>query len=68
MSAAGIAAVNRVAETKVVVRFAPFHCTTESVTKPVPLTVSVKAAPPAVRDDGLMLEITGTGGSLIVKV
>jgi len=36
--------------------------------KPLPLTVSVNAAPPAVRDVGLTLEITGTGGSLIVKV
>jgi hypothetical protein len=68
MSEAGIAALNRVEETYVVVRLAPFHWTTESVAKPVPLTVSVKAAPPAVRDDGLMLEIAGTGGLLIVKV
>jgi hypothetical protein len=68
MSAAGIAALNLVEETYVVGRLAPFHCTTESLMKPLPLTVSVKAAPPAVRDVGLMLEITGTGGSLIVKV
>jgi hypothetical protein len=68
ISEAGIAALNRVEETKVVVRFAPFHSTTEPLMKPLPLTVSVKAAAPAVREDGLMLEITGTGGSLIVKV
>jgi hypothetical protein len=68
MSAAGIAALKRVEEAKVVVRFAPFHCTTESATKPLPLTVSVNAAPPAVRDVGLKLEIVDNGGSLIVKV
>src|SRR5206468_3255993 len=48
MSAAGIAAVSCVALTKVVVRAAPFHCTVLPVTKPVPVAVSVKAAPPAV--------------------
>src|SRR5512146_1976334 len=68
MSAAGIAALKRVEDTKVVGRSAPFQCTTESAMKPLPLTVNVKAAPPAVRAVGLMLEITGTGGSLIVKV
>jgi hypothetical protein len=36
--------------------------------KLLPFTVIVNAAPPAVRDVGLMLEVTGTGGSLIVKV
>ncbi len=36
MSAAVIAAVNRVADTYVVVRFAPFQRTTELLTKPVP--------------------------------
>jgi hypothetical protein len=68
MSEAGIAAVNLVAETNVVVRSSPFQRTTELVTKLLPLTVSVNAAPPAVRDDGLRLEIVGTGGLLIVKV
>src|SRR5206468_457004 len=48
MSAAVIAAVSCVALTKVVVRAAPFHCTVLPVTKPVPVAVSVKAAPPAV--------------------
>jgi hypothetical protein len=67
MSEAGIAAVNRVVETYVVVRFAPFHWMMEPLTKPVPLTVSVKAAPPAARVDGLRLEIAGTGGLLIAK-
>ena len=46
MSAAVIAVVSRVAETNVVVRFAPFHWITEPAMKPVPLTVSVKALPP----------------------
>ena len=47
MSAAVIAAVSCVALTKVVVRFAPFQRTTEPLTKLLPFTVSVKAAPPA---------------------
>jgi len=68
MYEAGIATVNLVEDTKVVVGLSPFHCTTESGTKPVPVTVSVNAAPPAVRDVGLMLEIDGAGAFLIVKV
>src|SRR4030095_4168029 len=48
MSLAGIAAVTRAALTKVVVRAAPFHCTTAPETKLPPLTVSVKLGPPAV--------------------
>ena len=68
ISEAGIEAVNRVEETNVVVRSVPLQRTTELFTKPLPLTVSVNAAPPAVRDDGLKLEIVGTGGLLMVKV
>ena len=68
VSAAGIAAVNRVAETNVVVRFAPFHCTTKPLKKPLPLTVSVKAAPPAVRAVGVMLEITDVEWLVITKL
>ncbi len=67
MSAAVIAAVNWVEETKVVVRFDPFHRTTEPATKLLPLTVSVKAGPPAVAEEGLRLVVVGTG-LLIVKV
>ena len=67
MSAAGIAAVNWVEKTNVVVRFDPFQRTTEPATKLVPLTVSVKAAPPAVADAGLRLVVVGAG-LLIVKV
>jgi hypothetical protein len=61
MSAAVIAAVNRVLLTKVVVRADPFHFTVEVLTKLLPLTVSVKAAPPAVADAGLRLVIMGAG-------
>jgi hypothetical protein len=41
-------AVSCVVLTKAVVRAAPSHCTTEPATKPVPVTVSVNAGPPAV--------------------
>jgi hypothetical protein len=67
ISEVGISAVNRVEETNVVVRFAPFQRTTELPLKPLPLIVSVNADPPAVRDDGFRLEIVGTG-LLIVSV
>jgi hypothetical protein len=52
------------------VRPAPFQRTAEFVTKPVPFTVSVKPALPAVRDEGLMLVVVGTGllGAVIVNV
>src|SRR3989454_551024 len=61
MSAAAIAAVNWVALTKVVVRAAPFQRTVEPLVKPVPLTVSVKAAPPTCALVGDRLETVGTG-------
>ena len=38
----------------------PFHFTTELESKPVPLTVSRKAEPPAVTDAGSRVEIVGT--------
>ena len=44
-----------------VVRFEPFHLTLDVGTNPLPLTVKVKLAPPAVADVGLMLEREGTG-------
>ena len=44
----------------------PPHCTTEPLTKLVPVTVRVKADPPAVADTGLRLVVPGTG-LLIVK-
>src|SRR5574340_1183770 len=61
MSAAVIAAVSCVALTNVVARFAPFHWTTEAAMKPVPLTVRVKAAEPAVALDGRSEVSAGTG-------
>ena len=70
MSAARIDAVSCVALTYVVVRFVPFHLTTELEMKFVPFTVTVKPAPPAVADEGLRLVVVGKGlsGTLIVKV
>src|SRR5207244_9842066 len=38
--------------TNVVVRLAPFQLTTDPLTNPLPFTVRVNAAPPAVADDG----------------
>ncbi len=61
MSEAGIAAVNLVEETKVVVRLLPFHCTTESEVKRLPLTVSVNPGLPALADAGLSFVVVGTG-------
>ena len=61
MSPAGTAAVNCVALPKVVTNAAPFHCTTELLTKFVPVTVSVKPAPPAVAEEGDSEEAVGTG-------
>ena len=67
MSAAEMEAVSTVLLEKVVVRGAPFQFTTEVVTKPEPLTVSVKATPPAVALLGEIEPIAGTG-LLIVNV
>jgi hypothetical protein len=39
----------------------PFHCTTASDPKPLPLTVSVKAGPVAVAELGLSEVTTGDG-------
>jgi hypothetical protein len=66
MSAAGIAAVNRVDEIYVVVRFAPFQRTTEPLTKPLPVTVSVNPAAFAVAEAGLMLVVDGTGLLIVI--
>src|SRR5438477_80722 len=59
-SAAAMAAVSCVALTKVVVRVAPFHLTVLPLTKPVPVTVSVKAALPA--------DVLAGAGAVIVNV
>ena len=49
------------------VRFDPFHCTVEVLTKFVPFTVRVKPTPPAMALVGEVVVIVGTG-LLIVKV
>ena len=61
ISEAGIAAVSWVAETYVVVRSAPFHRTFDVDTKLVPVTVRVKADPPAAAEVGEIEVRVGTG-------
>lgn len=61
MSAAVIAAFNCVPETKVVTRSAPLSRTFDALTKFVPLTIKVKAAPPTITGAGLMLVKVGSG-------
>ena len=68
MSVAVIAEVNCVVLTYIVVRAAPFQFTTELLMKPEPLTVRLKAVPPAVALLGERLVIVGAGlGALIVN-
>ena len=59
--AAGIAAANCVALTNVVARAVPPKLTTEAARKFVPLTVSVKAAPPTAARVGEIVLIAGVG-------
>jgi hypothetical protein len=47
--------------TNVVARADPFTCTTDPLTKLLPLTVSVNPAPPAVTLVGEMLDNVGAG-------
>lgn len=61
ISFAGIKAVNCVELTKVVVRLLPLTRTTELETNRLPLTVSVKLAPPMGASGGERLLMTGTG-------
>ena len=61
MSVAEIDAVSRVSLAKVVVRALPFHRTTASLTKFVPVTCRVKATTQTVAEFGLMLVTVGTG-------
>jgi len=61
MAAAGMAAVNCVALTNVVLRAVPPKLTTEAATKFVPLIISVKAALPAVALVGEIVVIVGGG-------
>jgi hypothetical protein len=67
ISATVMAAVTWEGETKVVVRFAPFHLTTLVEVKLAPFTVRVKAEPPAVVEVGERVVVEGTG-LLMVKV
>ena len=55
-------AVNWLALTKVVGKDTPFHSTAEPAVKPAPLTVRVKAGPPAGVADGLKPVIVGAVG------
>jgi hypothetical protein len=66
-SLAGMAASNRVLETKVVGRSLPFQRTTELLTKFVPVMVRVNPPLPATVVAGLMLLIVGKG-FVMVKV
>jgi hypothetical protein len=61
MAAAGMAAVTWVDEMYVVVSVVPLKETVAPLTKPIPVTLSVKAAPPAVAELGERDEIVGTG-------
>jgi hypothetical protein len=67
MSAAVIAAVSCVALANVVVLAAPLNFTTEVDTNPIPFTVKVKAAPPAVALVGES-EVSVGAGLLMVNV
>ena len=67
-SLAPIAAVNCVELTKVVARFAPFHCSCELPTKPLPVTVNVNALAPTPADAGKIEAIAGAGFGVIVNV
>src|SRR5262249_28659431 len=61
MSLDGMVAWSWVAPTKLVERWLPFQRTTEDVTNPLPLTVSVKPGPPAVAVLGDRVLIAGRG-------
>lgn len=60
-SLARIDAVSCELLTKVVVRFWPFHRTTDAGTNPLPFTVNVNAPLPCKAELGLMLVSAGTG-------
>jgi len=61
ISLARIDAVTCVALTKAVARDTPFQCTAEPATKPEPVAVRVKPAPPATAAVGDTVVRTGTG-------
>ncbi len=60
ISAAVMAACKELLETNVVGRAEPFHSTVEDDTKLFPVTVNVKAAPPAIADPGVNNVIVDT--------
>ena len=64
-SEAGIDARRRVAFVNVVTRSTPFHRTTDPDVNPLPLTVSVNAAPPTGRPAGESVLMTGGPGSTV---
>jgi hypothetical protein len=66
MSLAGTDAVSCASLMNVVVSAVPFQLTVEDATKPVPLTVSVNALPPAVVLAGARLLMAGTGLLLVI--
>lgn len=66
-SVAVIAAVNCVALTYVVARFAPFHCTWDTATKPLPVRVRVNAADPTALDAGRIEATAGMGFAVIAN-
>ena len=68
MSEARIVAVNTSTDPKFVARATPLTCMTEFVEKLKPLAVSVKPAPPAAIEVGLIETRLGTGVGVIVSV
>jgi hypothetical protein len=70
ISEARMEAVSRVEERYVVVLACPFHWTVELDSKLLPVTVRVKAEPPAVVEEGEIPDNDGAGldGVLMVKV
>src|ERR1022692_3955021 len=67
-SLARIVAVSCVALTNVVTRWSPFHCTSDAVVKPLPVTVIVESPDPAFTDEGSTEASTGTGFADTVNV
>lgn len=65
ISAAVMAAFKVLLETNVVGRAAPFHSTVEDDMKLVPVTVSVKAAPPVIAELGVNNVIAGTAPVIV---
>jgi hypothetical protein len=63
--AAGTVAVSCPALTNVVVRAAPFHCTLEVLSKPLPFTVKVNWGDPARHELGLIEVMTGAANALL---